>query len=336
MPLFLLIMKILSIYISFIALTMAACSENTSDGPDLSGNIQLKATVGDLRINGRAGIKGAEAAPYRPQDGKPYEAAVWVRNYDGDYENNPIGDTNLPVHTTVKFDGSQMAYVLHDNKNLKYPTDNKKVYCVGLYPVSEPLKWKTTDNKIVSHPIDGEADLMFAPEIEGSWNLNFKTQQYEHLLTWIKINICASSHDAVDAWGRIKQICITSDSEVQVDLKNGTYQYIGEQLIYTMTSSTTLSTSIHEVGSVFCSPEKEYKVTVITTNKSGDVEARTIPLTLNLIKIDDGDKVTEVTHEDQARGKCFVFSLYFTPHKVIDGVCTLNSWNNQNEDIYLN
>jgi len=330
-------MKNLSyIYIGFVVLTAAACSNNASDELDLNGNIQLRATVGNLIVNSRAGIAGAEADPYLPQDGVPFEAAVWVRNYDGYYENSPTGDTNLPVHTTVKFDGSQMAYLMYDNKNLKYPTDNKKVYCVGLYPVSEPLKWKTTDNKIVSHPINGETDLMFAPEIEGSWNLKFTTQQYEHLLTWIKINICATSHDAVDAWGTIKQICITSDSEVQVDLKSGTYKYIGEQLIYTMSNSCTLSTSIHEVGSVFCSPEKEYQVTVITTNKNGKVEARTIPLSLNLIDIDDGDKTTEVTHEDQARGKCFVFSLYFTPHKVIDGVCTLNSWNNQNEDIYLN
>ncbi|MEY8685095.1 hypothetical protein AB9N12_02795 [Bacteroides sp. AN502(2024)] len=321
--------KLSLVYIGFVFLTMAACSESASDEADLSGNIQLGVTVGDLQINSRAGVT---AVPYLPQEGKTFEAAVWFRKYDGDYENKPDASINLPVHTTVEFDGSQLKYVFYDNKNLKYPTDNTNVCCIGLYP---KLNWETTDNKVVSHSINGAEDLMFASEIEGSWNRHFPPQQYEHLLTWIKINICASSHDAVDAWGMIEQIYVTSDSEVQIDLKNGSCQYVSPQLIPAMNSSKLLSTSIQEVGSVFCSPEKEYKVTVETKNKSGVVEKRTIPLTLNLIDVEHDDKITNVTQESQAKGKCFVFSLYFTPHNVIDGVGTLNSWSNQNEDIYL-
>lgn len=319
----------------FVFLTMAACSETASDEPDLNGNIQLGVTVGDLQISSRAGV---EADPYLAQDGKPLKAAVWFRNYDGDYENNPDAKTNLPVHTTVEFNGSQLTYVLYDKKNLKYPTGNSKIYCVGLYPVSEPLQWKTTDNMIVSHDINGNQDLMFAPEIEGCWNQNFPLQRYEHLLTWIKINICATSHDAVEAWGMIEQIYIHSDDEVTIDLKGGScsYKESGQKKIPVMSNSSLLSTSTHEVGSVFCSPETEYKVTVQTRNKSGKMEERTITLPLNLIDIDNDDYMTEVTTEEQARGKCFVLSLYFMPHNVVDGICTLNSWSNQNEDIYIN
>jgi len=323
------------IYMGFVFLTMAACSEIASDDSVRSGNIQLCATVGDLQIDGRS---GASAAPFLP--GAPLEADVWFRNDNGGYENNPDGETNLPVHTTVTFEGSKLTYVKYDNKDLKYPSDKSKVCCIGLYPKSDPTKseWKTTDNKIVSHRINGEEDLMFAQEMKGSWDQKFPPQEYKHLLTWIKIDICASSHEAIDAWGTIKQISVTSDSEVKVNLIDGTWQYESPKPIDTMKDEDVdvfLSTSIYEIGSVFCSPELEYKVTVVTKNKGGVEESRTISLKLNLIDVENNDKVTELEKESDAMGKCFVFSLYFTPYDVIEGTCTLNSWSNQNEDIYV-
>lgn len=36
-----------------------------------------------------------------------------------------------------------------------------------------------------------------------------------------------------------------------------------------------------------------------------------------------------------AWGKLFILSLYFTPFNIIEGTCTLNYWNDQNEDLYL-
>ncbi len=47
------------------------------------------------------------------------------------------------------------------------------------------------------------------------------------------------------------------------------------------------------------------------------------------------DTIEPITDPAEAIGRCFVFSLYFTPYSVISGVTTLNSWDNQNEDIYL-
>lgn len=310
-------------------LMTAACSDNVADETVVGGDIQLGVTVGELQAKSRA-----TAVPYLPQNEKTLTADVWFRNDGGGYENSPSDPTNLPVHTTVTFEGTpMMAYVSHNGLNLKYPRDDSKVYCVGMYPATG---WNTTDNITVSHAINGSEDLLFAPEISGSWSRNFPTQQYEHLLTWIKINICASSHAAIDAWGTINQITVNSDSEVTVNLTTREYIYSGSQEIATMTESRQLTTATREVGSVFCSPKTQYTVTVSYTDKHGDKLTKTVPLSLNLIDVDNNDAVTEVTDASQARGKCFVFSLYFTPYDVIEGVCTLNSWSNQNEDIYFN
>ncbi len=313
-------------------LMMAACSENDPEESAISGNIQLGATVGDLQINSRV-----TAAPYLPQKGEPLNAAVWFRNEGGGYEDNPALPTYLPVHTTVTFDGLQMTHVTYneDNKEyyLKYPTDHDvKVYCVGMFPQSG---WSTTDNIVVTHAINGSEDLMFAKEIEGSWKQRFPTQEYKHLLTWIRITICASSHEAIDAWGTIKQITVNSDSEVSVNLETEEYTYGGEpQQIETMSKDVTLTTAIQQVGDVFCSPKTAYTVTV-TCIKNGEEITKNVSLPLNIIHVNENDRVELVTDESQAIGRCFVFSLYFTPNDVIEGECMLNSWSNQNEDVLL-
>ncbi len=318
------------VYMGFVLLAAVACSDDVRNDPALSGNIQLGAAIGDLQLNSRA-----TADPFLHRNGIPLKAAVWFRNDNGGYDHNPDATTNLPVHTTVEFDGASPTYVLYENKNLKYPAGNTTVKCIGMYPESG---WNLTADGIIAHAIDGEADLMFAKEISGSWADNFKVQEYKHLLTWIKIAVCATSHDAVDTWGTIEQITVNSDSEVTVNLQTGEPLYSGpQQEIETISAGgepLALSTAVREVGSVLCSPEKEYTVTVKAINKSGEETIKKVLLKLNLINIDD-DSTEDLAYESDAIGKCFVFSLYFTPYDVIEGMCALNSWDNQNEDIYV-
>jgi len=327
-------------------MTVPACSEIGADTCAGNGDIRLSAAVGDMQISSRV-----VANPYLgsvPSADNPFKAAVWFRKNAGGYANSPEPELNLPIHTGVAFEGTGLEYVYRDTVNntnpLKYPTDDKEIYCVGFYP--DDGEWNTKDNVTVSHRIDGTDDLMFAKEISGKWSSHFGTQSYDHLLTWIKINICATSHEAVDAWGKILRIYISSDREVQIDLQTGTRTYLpastgneADAFIPTMYKEDddpepiTLSTATQEVGSVLCSPETEYTLWIVSENKSDEKERRTVNMKLTLMNEDD--TITDVTHETQAIGKCFVFSLYFTPYKVVEGVCTLNSWNNQNDDIYL-
>ncbi len=327
------------IYPALLLLAAAACSENAADAPDMGGReIRLAASVGDIQAGSRA------TADYF-EEGDPLKAAVWFRKAGGGYDETPAeGDTTyLPAHTNVEFNG--LTPVLYGTDNLKYPADNSKVYCVGMYPATG---WtQSDDKKIISHPINGEDDLMFAKEIEGSWDNHFPAQDYKHLLTWIKINICASSHDAIEEWGTIKQITINSDSIVTVNLETGEKLYEGHngediqrKTIPIDSEPITLSTTNNEVGSVFCSPKTKYTVKVTSINKNGEEITKSVDMTLNIITttVTDGqyiDEITTVTDPAEAIGRCFVFSLYFTPYSVISGVTTLNSWDNQNEDIYL-
>ncbi len=314
-------------------MAMAACSENGTGEIGGSVDIRLGAAVGGIQAGSRI-----VADPYLGTVPKQFESAVWFSNTAGVYEHNPSATTCLPCRTAVTFRSTQLEYVYYtaENlpaKNLQYPTDDSKVYCVGFYP--NDGDWTTSDNTNVSHPIDGRDDLMFAKEIDGTWNRHFDTLRYEHMLTWVKIAVCATSHDTANAWGRIEKINVTnSKSNINIDLQTGSCSYGGEpKTIETMNADTPipLHTTMHEVGSVLCSPETEYTLMIKTENNA---EPKTITLDLRSMSA-DGDTLTDIAEPGQARGKCFVLSLYFKPYNVIDAVCVLNAWNNENEDIYL-
>lgn len=324
------------IYIGF-AFMAAACSVNGADYRADSGDIQLCVAVDDMQINSRT-----VADPYlgtTPSALKPLDTAVWFRKADGVYDDNPTEPTYLPVHTGVTFDGPQLEYVLIGTNNLQYPTDNSRVCCVGLYP--NDGRWTTTDGVNLSHSIDGHDDLMFAGENFGTWNDHIDPLRYEHLLTWVKIAVCATSHDTAEAWGEIEQISINSKATVTVNSRNVETipastltehcEYTGEKTIKTMGASAHLYTTMHEVGSVLCSPEKQYTLTIKTSNNP---EPKVVTLDLSMLDA-SGDSLTDIGDASEARGKCFVLSLYFKPYNVVEGVCVLNAWNNQNEDIYL-
>ena len=62
-----------------------------------------------------------------------------------------------------------------------------------------------------------------------------------------------------------------------------------------------------------------------------------IPIKLQTLKTgdDEEDEKNEAKLEYPA-GLQYVLTLYFHPFNVVEGVCTLNAWNAQNEDLYPN
>ncbi len=357
------------IYTVLLLLTMQACTESGADAPDApdGGKIRLSAAVGSLENRSRAetdpGTDPTPASnPYRadtylgsPSEANKLKAALWFRvKADGTYKNAPAEnpELQLPVHTAMEFWRPEKEFVSYNNASLKYPTDDNPVYCVGLYPNDEgkedaegnPAGWTPgSDNLTALHSIDGVTDLMFAPEIEGTWTTPYANPlQFEHLLTWVKIDVCATSHDTAEAWGAIEQIEIKSRSRVavnlkEIDLKTVQPEYTPDapdKFIPTMSAPHELTTTMHEIGSVLVSPETAYTLRIKTKNNPDQWIEQT--LELDLIKNgDNGETLEPVNDPAEARGKCFVLSLYFHPYKVVEAVCILNSWNNQSEDIYL-
>lgn len=340
------------IYIALISL-LAACDrfEETND----YHHIGLKAGIGEI---GAASKSTTVADPYEgttPTSGNPLTAEVWFSRSVGSFLHDPTADaaTNLPCHTTMTFNSEAATYAYFDKngdsssqpgEEIKYPTDATTVYCVGFHPASD---WSTTDGIHVSHPINGCEDLMFADVIEGTWNDHFETQNYKHLLTWVKVNVCAMTMETARQWGKVTEITVSSKSSVSIDLSKGTgasdkVTYGGDNqslVIYDDPTGTELSLTSKDLGSALCSPMTVsdpvlgdvagYTVSITTQPEGSPEITKTIDISLS-----DLDYV-EIKDPAETVGKLYILSLYFNPFNIIEGTCTLNYWNGQNEDLYL-
>lgn len=321
-------------YLSLLVWALTACADHVDEG-FAEENICLNVSVGDLESASRA----AKAEPFKgatPTEKNKLKADVWFSITSGIYADTETdANTHLPCHAYMEFDGTlQYAFDKNGNNNLKYPTDDSQVYCVGLYPSGV---WSATDNNTTATAtIDGSKDLMFAKEISGKQTepLSSKVLNFEHQLTWLKVCICATSQDAVAAWGKVRRITIASKTQAEVTLKSGGVSFDTDGFIVAFEGTEDLHTTINEVGSVFCSPTTNnyYTVTVMVGNDDNvddNNKNKTITKTINLIN-EDGTPYTGDT-----KGKLFVLALYFNEYDVVEGVCTLTAWNNQNEDLYL-
>ncbi len=350
------------IYIALISL-LVACDrfEETN-----SYHIGLKAGIGEI---GTVSKSAAVADPYEgtSPSANPLTTDVWFSKSNVSFNNAPDTDaaTNLPCHTTMTFNSESATYAYFDvNKDgdsqpgeeVKYPTDATTVYCVGFHPATG---WTTTDGVHVSHYINGCQDLMFADVISGTWDKHFKTQNYKHQLTWVKINVCAMTMETAKQWGKVTKITIKSKSSVNIDLSKApgasdkiTYAG-GDQtlVVYDNTEGEELNLTSKVLGSAFCSPMTisvpvlgndgkatgkyedvaGYEISITTKPEDSPEITRTIKVSLS----DLNYKVINADNLEETIGKLYIISLYFNPFNIIEGTCTLNYWNGQNEDLYL-
>ena len=313
-------------YIGMMALAFMACTDDANE-PVAGGEICLNASVGD--IESRSVYLGET-----PNEDNPLKAWVWFSENQNEYGNNGGEPTYVPCRTVMEFDGSPVFAYNTDGKNLKYkatPTDNvyTPVYSVGFYPAEDV--WSTTDGKTATATIDGTNDLMFASAIKGTWDVPFgrteenKNLKFEHLLAWVKVCVCATSQEASATWGKIESISISSKKSISVDAGSGTVSYSEEGTVPVHTDVKNLHTTMQEIGEVFCSPATSYTITFKIGGKTVSKEIAITPV----------DGITLEKDED-AKGKLFILTLYFNEFDVVDAVCTLNAWDAQNEDLYMN
>lgn len=322
-----------TIYLVLLSVALTACNDGEQEQLAAKGYIQMQAAAINMESASRA-----VANPYlgdTPGKDTPLETALWFSMEPDRYPHNPQYPTFLPVHTSITFDGPQMEYVLYNNRNIQYPIDNKPVYCIGLYPNDD--RWTLADDETsVSHPIDGNTDLMFARPIVGTWNEHFGPMRYEHALTWIKIAVCAVSFDALNAWGKLKKISVYSATSVDISLSSdvklipGTLasENLEDRYVYNtdgdgnqnkgqwietlnLPAPIDITSTMDELGSVFCSPATEYRLKIETENN-------TVETTVKLNWVDfDNDDVAQLQIPGRAKGRCFVISLYFHPYVTI-------------------
>lgn len=328
------------IYLIYIAIVGSLCLSACSGQEDVPGNkaaeeISLSAVVDEVKIMSR-----------NPDADEYIHAAIWFSLEKNKYPEAPApGDatevqkaTNIPIHTTISFKSGTAAYPGDEESRPRYPTTGS-AYCVGFIPNSGWTPTYGKDTTTATHAITGTEDLMFAPQVEGSWNQHFPTQRFRHLLTWLKVCVCTTNSEAGSYWGKLKSIKLLGmPDELTIDLSKDDEENFKLQDAVTFSEDkkevpilesqegVDLGVVIQEVGSVYCKPQSSYKLAIECENGTAtDVEVELKPLT---------NTEEELEKLAYPAGLQYVLILYFHPFNVVNGVCTLQEWNAQNEDLY--
>lgn len=314
--------------------------------PETLNYIGLSASVGQMSVSSKA----AASADHFDEitSTTPLEAKVFFSQSRTAFPlvTTPSAPTYIPSNTKVTYSNSDYVFVEwfdnNENKsyNLTYPTTSDiEVYCTGFYPAD--TEWSVSnDGTYITREIDGSSDIMFADIISGSWRNPFTVQNYKHLQSWIKVLVSANTNDAADKWGKVTKITVQSEPEVRIDFgknANGTsiISYPASThkdiVIYDAASAEVahqLSITTAELGSVFLvSPEIPLHLKVHTTVFPDGKNVK-----VNLYNIDNNQLIND---RDQTIGNLYVLNLNFTNLDVIEGICTLNYWNDQDDDLYL-
>ena len=325
----------------------------------------------DNGVKNKAGEGSVIAVPYEgtPSANNPLNVTLWLSYTCGSYSHVPQMPQYLPCVTTMEYStstpedvrtsaGSIITYPIETDIN--YSAVGDEVYCVGFYPAEGWGNPTDAGEKTsASHIIDGSHDLMFADQMVGTYSDNFANQRFKHLLTWLKINLSAASHKAAEIWGSVESLEIVSPS-TNVGITFATSVGGESTISYDDTSAElsldlipddkALSLTVKAFSQVFCAPPaKAIKKSdghfeyVPATYTGSDVKGfgyimRVKTQNVNekevFVELKDDDNVS-ISESDDAVGKLYVITLHFHDIEVVEGVCTLKQWEDQNSDFYL-
>lgn len=319
-------------------LCLSACTEQ---GDWTNYNISLCAEVEQVESMSRSQYA-------TPVSDNNLTATVWFSLEQSKYPEGTgtATETNIPGHYEIDFRGEDAVFpnVANENMRPRYPVDNTPVYCVGFYPHTDWTYVEENPSK-ATHDISGFEDLMFAAPIMGSWNQHFGRQRFWHLLSWLKVCVCATTAEAGNYWGKLKKITL-KDVPIGLQINNLSKMYSeypngklaegdvsplkddnGNEILHSVdildeTNGLDLGIVIKDVGSVFCYPQSSY--TLFIECENGKIEK-----TIDLKPLAGSGSIPTFPV-----GAQFVLILNFHPFNVVEGVCTLKEWNAQNEDLY--
>lgn len=236
-------MKVNNLYIimGFVLAGMMACTEEVP-------NMQMEDEASRIYLSAGVGETVASRAPYSPTAPTvehPLNVSVWASTTTGTYPNSGLngkGSNIVAIHTKAHFQSGNPqllgeAIYPQEGQNGQHPP----VYFVGLHPQSivGGSTWTPSeDNKKANFTFTGKEDVMFAPQISGTYGTDFDaspTFHFHHLLTLLRIEMAVDKHmqkgegeeekdiilkkDAIrQAWGLIESMAISSKNQVIVDL----------------------------------------------------------------------------------------------------------------------
>lgn len=312
-------------YLAYFILPLAVACTSEATYPDA---IALRAGFGSFDT------KAASAQAYTdsiPSSDNPLKADVWFSTVKDTYKGtggvNQDG-TSIDVHTTITYYGPTITVPdpYSGDNYVHYPPYHGTVYCVGFYPQG---KWRVSgDGKSATADIDGNTDLMYANQKDGSDDSSFtrSRQLYNHELTWLKVRVYSRKMAAGDTWGKIRKISVASANSAKVTFATDAVEYSGSTKIVAYESAgEIIPTTSTEFGSIMVSPTTEGKYIV-------DIECENYSKTgveVNLTD-SDGNAFTGTT-----KGQVFVLTLYFQALPSVDFSAMLSGWEDEVQSLVL-
>ena len=284
-------MKRISI-ISFCLLgILASCSKAQDDSIDSDSLIYLEAGT----VQTKTPFAGRV-----PSESSPLATLVCVtteKDADGGYlfpsdGKDGIVDGTIGKHLQAEFQSGSAQLINGAYYNKNYP--EKEVYFAALHPQTG---WAISDNVTATLTFDGSDDVMFAPVVTGKYkNSTFPKLQFNHLLTWLKVEIVAESEEVANAWGPLQTMTISGLGTVSFNINTDTFlpgnvQFIGNtteipfhktgnsgEVFPDATDGYAMTTTPKEVAYVLCAP-----VNATERDPYNDVLVRTPEYYINIV-----------------------------------------------------
>lgn len=324
--------------IILLAVTLACSCSKWMKGDEAT--IKVSAVIRDMSVSTKAQADPFKGT-YPTEENILNSKVLFSHNFSAFPENNsPSAPHYIPSHTEISFSSSNLFPATIEKGTVEYsltypiPSDTQysiepTVHCAGLSPVEG---WTfESDGKSATHPINGTDDIMFADVKSGEWDRTIPSLEFAHIQTWLKISVCATTAEAARTWGTIESLKIKTKTAAKITFPiteggSSTIEYNGDGWIEGIQEPKAINITSSEFCSVFTSPQTSCEIIVYTDKYP---EGRTVTIPLKDLNNND------ITDASQTRGKLFVISLYFSPFKIINGVCTLDYWNDQDENLYL-
>lgn len=276
----------LYIAISFVLASMWAC---TDDVPPMeqtdkeASRIYLSAGVGEVVSSRTPYHPSKEGDIYVPTMSNPLNVSVWASTNSGVFLHKVDGSSGKPydgsgdndevaIHTTAYFQSAapqllgEAVYPKNDtifNDNGTYEVETNTVFFVGLHPKSETggSSWKTSNGSDAEFTFTGKEDVMFAPQIFGTYGTDYADSpqfHFHHLLTLLRIEMVADKNeDDIEkkegvsaAWGKIISLkLIQQPNKVTVsNLGSVTKDNMASNVAYTNAGSNPVDMDLYHTG----------------------------------------------------------------------------------------
>lgn len=273
--------------ISMLAMaTMVSCTNEieTPDQPINDGNVEIQ-------LN--AGIAATTKAPV-PSTLKNDLAVLFLRAADGSTTADWATTPTTIKAVISKEDGNPITFKKEDgttDQKLYYPTAGSNAHLAGYYIDNATVSGSTN---VLTLSIDGQQDIMATKGQSASSSTQFKTFEFQHLLSQVKIQLVGEAA-AQTAFGKIKKVDIVSPTNLTLTLgssdpaialgENNTDKTIN---VYTAdndgTDLTSTATLIGDIVMIYNGGDNAYGTSgnelklKITSEKAGEVE---VPVTIS-------------------------------------------------------